>query len=269
MSDTELTFDLKPMKAQLARLAMDYGKSVGEMMRDQMRMWAQNLIELTYPKKRKVGTDAVERDIRNVFTDKRTSQDYQSGDGGWGAFDFKLRSGQTVRLYKTQNGGVFALAQSTVKQPIKNIDEISRIYEGLRRNKKGRPTLTTGYNTGKYGGLWDVLHQYLAKESSLKKFIALKKTHVGRLKAGWLAMLDYFAGGKGKADDWIRKASKGEGDAGGAITLAGNGEVWGVNKVPYNERLKDIMTLTTNIREKYIMEHLEKVLAAEMKKASH
>ena len=187
-------------------IAKTTGQTTRELLVDVMRLWGDDLVRMTFPRKLSEARKRVETDIRKLFVE---------GD--------KLESDSLKKSFRS--GDVFQIQgenQELLFRPSYGLNEIQGKHDEKRSPR---------------GGIKRQRQAYVVKGADLRRFIRNKKARVGRLKAGWLAVVNKLGG---KAPGWVRKHGASESayrDTLNAATMEGH--LIAENNVPYADQKID------------------------------
>jgi hypothetical protein len=184
--------DTRNFEKQIRQFAANTNKDLKDVMRDEMRLLTERIIQLTPPphgkgggkEAQRVGENRVDKDIRKIFVG--AEQEYIQK---WGS---------RFPYFKTSGGG-FLLFQENVEP---------QIHQQLR-DKRGRVN-RKGTRTIKVGELLFADKVHVPKQI-LARYIKMIAKHVGRAKAGWNAAAMLFKA-KG-VPSWVSRHGASEGVA--------------------------------------------------------
>lgn len=219
--------------------------------RDQLRLWALSLVRASPPgapgesftNQRKSGAKKVARDIARVFlslSDGQIASTFSNASLPSGHSAVKFTSGAVVLV----PDGQFDMAVSD--------DRMRTHFLKYWDPSTGK---VRGHKVKHKEGKWTVLDGFVTSEKSVARFTKNQQRKVGRLKAGWVPAVEYFAGltgGKtGTIPKWVSAQSRKSGRGFEAWT-GGDGFVLGSNMVPWAERriTSSFLNVTARIREK-------------------
>ena len=220
MTGTSTFFDLdfRAWQATVQRVAAITQQTTVELLQDVMLLWGNSLIRQTYPNSHAQGRRRVSRDIHKVFRDEKTLDNESLKQGFDAGIDFD--AGKLLIRPKMDQA-----AMRTEHERCRDRD----------RGRTGRRRANT-----------------VVRARQLASYIRKRQAHVGRLKAGWIAVCDALGG---KVPAFVRRAA---GQVGSESTyedtlnrnMLSDGALIATNNVPYAHRLagEDWWNLQVNIR---------------------
>ena len=236
--------DLSRVVAGAKTLARETGRSVQELVGDQMRLAMQDCIKYTPPRSdkggnaesKRIGEQAVMGDLNKLFHPiQKEGQLYQ--------WQQQLDEAGFDILNLTNNGDFKIKSQKLVKSA--SMFHIRDIHL-KHRNKRGRVKFKSDKSQA-FGG------KYLVPKSIMAKYIKKELKKVGQLKAGFVPAGQMFATiFPFRAPGYVKKQADKMGSGGGRINNSGNGSIYGRNTVPYIEiqLRKDMLAFIAKKREK-------------------
>jgi hypothetical protein len=180
------------------------GQPTRDLMHDVMGLWAKSLVRETYPKKPSQGKKAVATDALKLFS---TIERMES-------------EGLKERFKKNQPWDI-PTSQLFFRPHMKD-GEIKSIIRG-KRNRSGRVPGRSGQGRDKI----------IVRQAQMNKYIRDAQKRVGRLKAGWLAVLREHSF---TVPAWVRNHGSSESEyvgKRGVDPVSLRGEMVITNKVPY------------------------------------
>ena len=240
--------DVMGWRKQVNRFANRWGLSARDLMRYEMGLWASDLVRKSWPRTYAQGRWRVENDILKIFEPINDSREVKVSD-------------QVFLRHKTKEGVVYGVDMDLFR-PNADTAMMAAHHDKYRR-KDGRVTEARGGGETFFGsrggdkqiGRWKFVDKMHVEPGALRRFIRYRQGHVGRLKAGWLAMVRRFGG---KAPKWVMRHS-GDGTAADRMQADGNGFLIGINAVPYAARkLKGLLEASARTRERHLSHHLHK-----------
>ena len=236
MAETDVKFemitDTKQFSMDMHRLTKQYGVGVDEVMRDQMRLWTNDVIKMTPPKTLAQGRGAVIRDLNMIFSD--------------------VKDREVMNFFEDlDDRGV--LPSNIVINAEGNLDEMEERHNRTR-TRRGRVTEHMKHKKGFKLGKLEMDAKMYVPRSAFNKYKKKKTSNVGITKAGWLGGGNPF---NSKAPAFVMKQKK-QGEAGGRIDKKGNGKLWVQNNIPWASRLEHLFGPARRTRERDMKKHLEK-----------
>lgn len=199
------------LAAQIDKFIAETNRDTRKVIKDQARLLARDMLKITPPhgrqafseslaEQRRIGMQAVEKDIRTVFQPISKLIDNVADKSPNLAYELMMASGihSTSRISKKANQRVARLDMVALEAIFRNafpdltiIKEVVPSLHTAQRNRRGR---INERHAKKY---------IVADERSLTRYIKNMRNHVGKAKAGWLrAALDL---GIKAIPKWIRK----------------------------------------------------------------
>jgi hypothetical protein len=205
-ASTYFDLNFRAWQSTLQRVAAATQQSTVALLQDVMLLWGNDLIRMTPPKNYSQGRTRVAKDIGKVFADADELEDQSIKD----SFD---------------RGASFDAGRLLIRPRITD-GEIRATHEDNRVRGRGRVRRS-------------VYQRIVVNSRRLNGYIRKRQAHVGRLKAGWLAVCDALGG---KAPAFVRRAAGLVGsESAYEDTLNRNmlsdGALTASNNVPYAGRL--------------------------------
>lgn len=167
---------------QIDDLIRATGKEAAKVVRDEARLFVQDVIKHTppfgptpstetYNEQRRIGENAVERDIKRTYQGLEELKLFKGGDEKLLDRLRKLARQRRVEDLKD------TLRDLGIKNPEVFI-EVDPNYHAGKRDRRGRVRSGKGRATTN--------RAIVLKETTLRRYIREKKAHVGKAKAGWV-----------------------------------------------------------------------------------
>lgn len=259
MIDLDLKIQDKEVTRALDAFAKKSGVPVNFVVRDQMRLWLQDLIRLGPPKKRgskgkslsrPAGRSAVAYDLNLIFAPAvRVGQAQE-----------RFWQGAPYVVPATTTDAKFLVPQADW-QPSMGSGAMKRYHEGWQARKSGRVRRKEKNTVEDRGGLTVVKKKHVKR----KEFMAYRKqvqARVGRLAASWLPALHDVArrtNTRGIYPKWLDKAQGASGSVTSTLTALGRGYVEATNDMNYAEyKLRGLLGPTRAKRAKDMREQMQK-----------
>ena len=217
--------NLKGAQAKIQKLATDWGIDTKFLCQDQIRLWVINVIKkagdgpaTSLAQQKRVQKAAVASDIREVFTDDKL--EWLSGENN-GVYYITSTTGALWAAEK--DGRAWSQGQMEAEHNRRRTKSNKRVGKQRPYHKSGRL----------------VVRKVYAKESQIKKYIRYKQSHIGKLKAGWIAPLNQLMaatrGGNGRIPAWISNlnAKAKTGTYTDNMTSFASGSIKSTNNTPY------------------------------------
>jgi len=228
----EMITDTKQFTLDMRRLTKQYGVGMNEVMRDQMRLWTNDVIKMTPPKTKAQGRGAVLRDLNMLFD--------------------AVRDPEVMYFFEDlDDRGV--LPSNIVINAEGNIDEMAERHKRTR-TRRGRVTKHMRQKQAWKSGKLVMEAKMYVPQRAFNQYSRRKTKNIGLTKAGWLGGGNPF---KSKAPGWVTKQQK-RGEAGGKIDKKGNGRLFVQNNVPWASQLEQLFAPARRTRERDMRKHLEK-----------
>lgn len=219
--------------------------NVGNILRDEMRLLVELVVQITPPRTQAQGKKSVESDLRKVFIGPRALEGFTSPILA-GILQTYAARGDINAL---QN--IFRYFKTGPLRSAKILADVDPALHRSRQDASGR--------VRKSGE-----RAFVLSEASIRGYITAIKDHVGRAKGGWGAAARLF-GARGLGE-WIAKhISRGEGAAHDSMNDNG-GFLEAINRVSYIETLDRavrIVNFAVNSRAKAIEAKLKLYAEAE------
>ena len=269
MAKTGITVDTKGFAKQVDRLAREIGLTAKIVMRDQMRLWLNDLMKRFPPtgakgltatgkgsiSASKQGKDRVAKDVRKVIV-------------GVDDADMKeMRQGERIFLvHKTKGvefggtGAIYGVDRDLYDRSA-SMSRIRAHHERFRRKSDGRVTeARAGSEKGRNTlniGRWKFVDKLHVKKSAQRRYIRERQKQVGKLKAGWLPAAQVFGA---RPPAFVRKQATRLGSSSGLGTMndSGDGFFEAQNNVPYAGRFGRIMRFSAKVRQRDLDAQLRK-----------
>ena len=243
-----IQIDVKGFKKQALVFANKYNREFVAIMRDQHRLWTNDLIKKTPPKTLSEGRKAVKRDLNKIFVsiDDRNVLAFFKDD--------IQSSGKIPRSV------IYNLNGSPTRMKWQH----ERYRTGPRKNVRFKSSTVMRF------GDMDLVNEMYVPRAAFNKFLNEKYSHVGQLKAGWVPAAVHFGG---KFPAFAGKQTKKLGGFSDSLKNNGRGALVSINKVPWApSRLLQLLRATAKTRERDLHKQAHKrlkVLAdAENRKAA-
>ena len=226
--------DVKAFSLDMHRLTKQYGVGVDDVMRDQMRLWNNDVIKMTPPKTKAQGRQAVMRDMNILFE--------------------PVKDREVMYFFEDlEDRGV--LPTTVVINHEGNMDEMEARHKRTR-TRRGRVTKSgnLGNSVEWKSGKLEMKNKMYVPLRSFNKYQNSKMKNIGMTKAGWLGSGNPF---NSKAPGFVMKHIP-KGEAGGRIDKKGNGTLYVQNNVPWTSQLEQLFAPARRTRERDMKKHLEK-----------
>lgn len=178
---------------------------------------------------RKVGENAVEKDIRRVIHGVRGAkwpeetptvivsqtnprQARHSNKLEFGILQ-KVKGKSAVRVYADKKGNVYGV-DTELFQPKASLADLEKMHR-MARTKRG--TVSRAGKSDLITGRWKWINKLVTKTATLNKYIRKKKANVGRAKGGWAASFMRF-GGRMSIGGWVGRHARKTGRVQSTIT---------------------------------------------------
>jgi len=181
-----VNFDSAKFRQSLTQFSQLTGKSVEDVVREELGSMARTIIRYTPPTNVKQGKDAVERDIRKLFTSPKD------------LFPNGAKITRLKQLIDQQqwNSAADFIANIPAFQKLKVADSVdTSLHQQYRKNGRVRT------KSGPFVLIRD--------PAVLKAYIQAMQQHVGKAKSAWLAAVSKYGGSAVAA--WISKHGTTEG----------------------------------------------------------
>ena len=200
MNAGTLTLPEMQVRVLFEKVAAVTKQSTPELIRDVMRLWCQDLIRETHPKRRTQMTRRIGEETGRLFAPIE---------------DFKSASLQAAFA----RGADFDIRGGTLQmRPKMQVAEMAEIRQRKRTNKRGRVPMNAGPRAIVAG---KVLRQHVAKV----------KRRIGRLKAGWRISADWA---RVTVPAWVAYHGSAEGSFKDGLRVEDlSGNLVATNAVPY------------------------------------
>lgn len=198
----------------MERFQREHGGELDALLKDQMRLLFSDIIKKRTPppgNSLAVGKRRVETDLRKLFEPVKKLKMLQNLDAAGKRMGFEK--------YFQADADVSTL---------RSIHQAARGADGRVKGSSNRGTFEMGSSKGKFNHPFPrKLHVH---QKVFKQYLKSVQGHVGKLKGGWLAAVEFF---KGVAPSKVSRFWLGLGTAGGIMRKVGYGYYWGINNVPY------------------------------------
>jgi len=240
----------------LAANLRDMGVSMQFLGRDLMRTHVNNIVKLTFPKSKKVGVAAIERDLNKIFVgldqpDVVAFFDAEFGEGAstsTGALKGKKRRQSASR--KLQGVKFNWQGDQTEMQQ----------WHQKHRNRNGR--VTHKRRTIAKAGKWEFADSMYVPRPALKRYTAALKKDVATCKAGWFAASGYFArvtGGRQFMPAFVAKNPRRGGSFEDRFAANGEGYATATNPTEWASRLTNwVLDTAERTTERYVAKATKK-----------
>jgi len=233
MAAGAITVDVRGFKSQVDKIARQWGVNSSDVMRDQMALWAEDLVRNTPHKnaKRKAINDAIRRNVEGVFEATETAAHLRwfqkkLAEGSWGPdvdiFD-QVPMDQHYARYRNPRTG-----------------KVRRVKGGV-----------------KVGG-FDMSRKLHVTKRDRNAFVRKKQKSTGKARARWLPAIRRW-GGRSPASWIARHSNAGMGRATDAMNKDGDGYLEAAGFFKFNERkISGVVQFTGRKRETDVTKHLQK-----------
>src|ERR1700722_8144275 len=188
MPSVTLKWDSRDFRNRIEALAKAMEVEPADIVRQQMGSAIRTIARYTYPSKKKDGDNAVENDIRRIFT---TPADIFPVGSRIPALDKLLKSSQWEKAANT-------IVSFPRYQNLTVADAVDPSIHNRLKNRHGRVPKSTK---------WKVL---IKDPQALKLYIKAVQAKVGRAKSAWLAGAQKFGA---SLPAWVRRHGTSEGEA--------------------------------------------------------
>jgi len=202
-----ITIDTTSFNRAVRDLIARGNKEPHEVMRQQMRLLVQRLVELTQPHHGRGTAVAAKKQGENAIL-----RDLMGGGHRPGIFftadESFLRnkpSANTVRLFAKKDGTVYGVDRNLF-QPRASGSQLEEHHRTYFKN--GRMTKAGGRTRDI--GRWRFIDKMVVGKNRLKRFIKQLQSHVGRAKGGWNHAAARFGY---KPPPWVSRHSSADGDS--------------------------------------------------------
>jgi hypothetical protein len=227
------------------------GRSAGDLIRQQARLFLKDVLYLTPPRnkhplsesfaaQRRTGEAAVRRDIRKVFVSVENLHMVKNPTNA--------KLGKRLRkLSRSGNiAGVQAILRNIgVSNPQVLASAQASVHKGAR-DKRGRVARGSGH--------------FVLSEASIKSYLKTAQSHVGKWKSGWLACAKHL---KVAVPTWISKHSE-PGDYDDQTRNTSHPSFTLINSAAKHQISADLQIIETalRIREKNMKAMAERIIAS-------
>ncbi len=201
--------------------------------RDGFRVTLNTLVKLTFPRNKKAGVKAIDKDLNKIFApmDNRDALKY---------YDQNFGDGTSIRSKKKRTA---ANAKSRKVQEAKfNVrgdQGQMRSWHHQHRNSKGHVARRSSRTVAEFGK-FKIANVMYVPRSAFNKYRRSVGSAIAKYKAGWEPALTYIGlvtGGRLVLPAFVRKQPQKLGRIKDALTEDGRGFIEATNLVPYANRL--------------------------------
>lgn len=235
--DISIKLDTRELEDKLYLLAKASRTLPGQVIREETRLLAENIMQLTPPQKGQAqGRAAI---ISDLLGGKRVSSARYSSVGLFHGIENetvqprKRAWATTLRVNLGWEGSKAVLIQKNSWRPNASLEELKAFHKKYQNQKTGR----TGMVSQSVIGRWKVQDQMWIKKATLNRYIRQVQGFVGWAKGSWTAVLQ-AAGGT--APNWISRHGATAGAA--HVNFGENPEAIGLAfniKIPNYQRMVD------------------------------
>lgn len=232
---------MEPLEANIEEMDMAFEDTLAEMgvsrkfaVRDIMRVLANNLVTLSWPKSAKIGRSAIDSDLDKIFNtlDDPDVLEY---------FAARFGSDKMAKSGKLKGKKRKATAGRELRGVKFNWEGNMSRMKGWHQSHRWRGKVRTQNTTVKRIGPWQFGSGMYVTKTALKKY---KRIHVypsvGKFKAGWYKgarALALLTGGRSTIPAFVRKQRDKRGAYIDKVGDKGVGYIAVVNKIPYATKL--------------------------------
>jgi len=253
----ELILDKAALDGAIKKLGLRYDDVANIVIKDQHRLFTEDMIKGTPPRTMAIGRTAVSNDINKIF--------------------IPLDKQQVIDYYAENFGNKPKGVGAKVRKGIRNLESqgITFNWNGDMARMKGlHQKLRTGPEKGVRFKSRDVVignlkfgtGMYVPK-GALNRYIKKAQKSVGKLKAGWIPSALKIGA---KVPAWVMKQAEKKGAyINGLNKNASQSFLTSINQIPYaQKKLKYIMPWATKKRETAMKQHMDRAVSIAMKRWS-
>ena len=213
-------------------MVASHGVSMQFAGRDLMRVYCNNLLQLSWPKNKKAGKGAIDADTNKIFA----PLDSQEAIGFFNSIfgDGTYTKGGKLKGQKRQ-----ARAQSIMPGVTFNWRGDQSAMRKWHEERRRRGKVPRGDGSVRRGK-WTFERGMYVTTTAMRKYRRARYKSVGKLKAGWAKAALYFAAatnGRLVMPAFVRDQDQKRGTKQDAFTRDGNGFATATNLIPYASRL--------------------------------
>jgi len=237
-----IEIDKGSLQKNLDRLAKKAGVTVQFVCWDQLRLWTQDMMRKTPPRKLSQGRLTISAGVAELFEPAETpiARDY------WKS---RLQEQGSTLVQYTKRGKMRIKA---TQLKVQSALQMQRIHAKARTSKGGvslRKVLKVDPSMAFSGKL-------IVAQSEYNRFLRMKQKNIGNLKAGWIPALQFWSrktNATPSIPTWVMRHAERRGYPAGKIDKDGNGFVAAVNSVIYaNNRISQdrLVEITQGARQR-------------------
>lgn len=232
MSETGISTNLVQLDGSLIWVLREQGISAKFAGRDIMRVFTNNLVDMTFPKNTKEGKRSIDSDTDKIFAslDSQEALGFFNSEFGDGSYtkSGKLK-GKKRKAKADRRLGSTTFNWSGDQALMKKHHDAHRVKGAVKHRLGSRKV-----------GPWTFENGMYVTKAAMGKFRRSKYKTIGKVKAGWSSAATYFARvtkGRLIMPAFVRNQPDKRGSFSDTFTDDGNGFATATNNIPYASRM--------------------------------
>jgi len=240
MADVSIALNDKEFLEAMKETERETGKTSAFILRDVMRLWAQDLMKKTIDRQ---GQSHQNKIIEQHIAKVVAPIDEPAALESWRkAFEER---GETEIYRRAANGQTYKIEKGDSSRKIVKDASVIASYHRMKRDKRGRVPGRQKSGNEWYPGM------ILVPNTMFKKYVSDVKKHTGKTKAGWIAGAQLFKAAIPRMISRNAAFGMANGTAGDELNERNmSGDCYMVNSVPWIRSVDRMMDVTMSTRLK-------------------